>query len=157
MEDELNIPVIERPTLQFDSEKYDGFKTKIASVRKDLVKNFYPNGIYNPESVEMREVIVIETEPLFELDEKGNPTTKVVEYTDKSGNKKNITVSQIFGLQKDADGKTIVSKHPKCSLWKFLRAKGANTVSELKGKTVILKTEMAKNPDDDRKFLKIVI
>ncbi len=178
VQNELDIPQVERAS-GFDAKPYEGKRVKIATVRRIWDINTFPDGqTYNPASTLMMWKIVIETEVLRELDENGNFTDKLVEFTDDKKNVKNIRVQLTLNLQEEIDPNTkqpvmgtykneitgqdeqrpnpVLSKHPKASAWKFCRKMGANNLTELKDKIVTLTTVPAKDPEDDRVFLRIV-
>lgn len=151
----LEIPIVEK-TQAFDVKGYEGYKCKIAKVERKEVIDFYPNGSYDAKSEVKKEIIEIETEPLKELDNNERPTDKDFEYIDAEGETKKLTVTGRFNLQKDKDGKAVISKHIKSRLWAFMRKKGVIKVSDLKDKFVTLTLVPSSIEGDDRKFLRIV-
>jgi len=175
---ELDVPVVDRGS-GFDGKLYEGKRVKIAIVKRIWDINTFPDGqTYNANSTEMMWKVFMETEPLHELDENGNFTDKLVEYSDDKKNVKNITVSLTLNLQEEIDPNTrqvvmgsyvneitgqseqrpnpVLSRHPKASAWAFCRKMGANNLTELKDKIVTLTTVPSKTEGDDRVFLRIV-
>ena len=157
MEDNLDIPLAEPKSL-FDTEKYEGYSTKIEKVEKREVDDHYigPNGTWVANTTAKKWVIEISTYPLKELDENGKPTDKDVEFIDEKGQSKKWRVNAWLGLQKDKEGNVVISKHKKAKLWQFMRNKGVEKVSELKDKKVTLTPVASKVEGDERKFLRIV-
>jgi hypothetical protein len=185
LNNDLNIEVVES-TNMFDATKYEGKKVRIGKVEKLHVLDLYPDGVYDPQSQEMKWAIKITTEPLKELDENGNFTDKIVTFKDKEGNVQPKIIWHSFNLQKMIDEKThaekwVISKHPKASLWAFMRKMGVTAVAELgphqkmgvdgkpvfgpdgkpvmvEGKSVMLNTKLStKEGEENRKFLIIVV
>ena len=152
-----DIPVVDKAQ-GFDASKYEGRRVKIAKVEEIEVIDFYPDGeTYNPNSTEKVHKIEIETEPLREIDDKGNFTDKVLSFMKADGSEKKVTVNARFALQKDDKGIWVISKHPKAQLWAFMRKMGAIKLSDLTNNLVTLTVQPSKKPGDDRKFLRIVI
>jgi hypothetical protein len=155
---DLDIPVVEGGS-GFDVTKYEGKRVKIASVKRDKFKNFYPNGEYDPNSTEEVWKVEIETEALKEVDEEGNFTEKEIEFPQEDGSVKKCTVSARFGLkeiEENGEKKVVISKHPKAALWNFMQKLGVQKLSELKGMYVTLTTVPSRKDGDDRRFLRIV-
>jgi hypothetical protein len=139
----------------FNSEKYEGKKVLIGDIKiKEETDHYHGGKVYDATSTEKMFRVYIYTEPIKELDEKGNFTDKILQY-DKDGVMTPVTVHVRFNLGKDAEGKPEISKHPKADLWKFMRKHGAATLPELKGKLVMLNTELSGVEGDNRKFLRI--
>lgn len=158
------IPFTE-PRSLIDTRKYKGFKTKIANVTIDKEAiNWYTGPVdtagrptFNPNSTEKMWKVVIETYPLPELDEKGNPTEKLVEMKDMEGKSKPLTVKARFNLTKQQDGTWGISKAPRAELWKFMRSQGANVLSDLKDTTVVIGLQPDKDEKSDKMWLKITV
>lgn len=147
-ESNLNIPLVE-PAALFDANKYNGRKVKIEKVERIRRKNFYPDGTnFDPESTLTVPGVKITTEVLETI-------------TKKDGTKIPITVNQEFSLQErekeDGTKEVVISKNPNTKIWKLMRALGADTLDELKGKLVKLTAVPDKDPASDRLYLKIVI
>ena len=177
MGNELDVPIVEKMT-GFDGRLYEGKRIRIAKVSKIWDVNTFPDGKnYNPNSTEMMWKVLIETEPLKELDKNENFTDKLVEFKDKNGNIKNVTVSLTLNLQNQLDENgqivfgsykneitgqmeqrpnPVMSRHPKASAFKFCKKLGASNLSELLNKIVTLTTVPSKTEGDDRVFLRIV-
>jgi len=138
------IPIVE-PAQAFDATQYEGAKVKIARVEQITFESHYIDGKYDADNTKETPAIEIETESIGDMQTDDGP--------------KPITVNARFNLQeKVIDGKKqiVISKHPKASLWKFLRKMGCQRPSELMGKIVVITTEASKDESDDRRFLRIV-
>ena len=161
MNDVDGIEVVEKAAT-FDANKYDGYKSKIDGVKKIEVPDYFPNGVLDRTSTAKRMVLELSTEPLKEIDDKGNLTNKEIEYLDEDGEPKKFVIRQQVALQKRVDKATgaitwVISKHPKSKAYQLLRKKGCEKPSELVGKNVILVAEPSKTEGDDRVFLRISI
>ena len=155
MEDELNIPIVKKTAL-FDAKAYEGKKVLINKVEIKEEINFYPDGInYDPKSTEKVKRVYFISEPLRELDKSGNFTDKIMMKMNEEGNQTPITIHARFNLQKDREGKWVISDSPKAKLWQAMRKLGANTLSEVKNKLVMLDTQASKDPTDNRIFLRL--
>lgn len=137
-----DIAIVE-PKQVIDVDKYEGTRVKIAKVEMQWVDSHYINGEYAPDTTEKAPFLFVETEALDNIPQ-------------QDGTTKPLVVKQRFSLQKGENGKPVISKHSKAKLWKFMRKYGANTPQELVGRIVSITTEPSKNPDDDRKWLRIV-
>lgn len=158
--DSLPIDNIEasEPKSMVDIAKFEGFRTKIQTVKRHWFTNWYTgkDGTYNPNSTDKTQKIVITTEPLPVMNENGTPTDKLIDL----GDGKQLQVTARLSLsKKEEDGQTVwyISKHEKAKLWKFMRKLGVTELKDLVGKYVILTTEAARDESDDRLFLRIVI
>ena len=160
-----DIPIVEGG-MPFDSVAYKGLKIKIENVviDKDAI-NFYTGpensagmATYNPNSTEKMWKVVVETYQLPKLDANGNPTSELlVTGQNEDGSAKTHRVKARFNLQKDKDGKWVISKSPQAKLWKFMRKQGAKTLSELKNTIVLLDTQPDRDENSDRMWLRIGI
>lgn len=154
-----DIPVVDAKS-KFDYTVYEGQRVKIATVELKMVPNLYPNGAYDATSKEMKKVVEITTAPLrdIDIDDDGNTTllNTLVTYINKEGNETHLTVRERFNLQIDNEGKYVISKHPKATLWKFMRKIGANTLPEIKDKIVTITTKPSKKENDETRYLAIV-
>jgi len=152
-----DVEVVESKS-SFDAKAFEGKKVKIEKVEIARVPDNFATGSYVKETEEMKWVTKVTTEPLKELDEKGNFTDKLMEYEDQETNKKkNITVTQQFNMGESEEGKPTVIKHEKASLWKAMKKLGVTKLSELKGKEVMLDTKPSTDENDDRVFLKLAL
>ena len=144
--DSLDIPIVDSGG--FDPTPFEGQKFKIEVVNIEERRNLYPGGVYDADSKEMRPAVRVETETITTI-------------TDSDGTDKKITVNALFNLQerynKAGEKEVVISKNPNAKLWKFMRKIGATTLKEIKGKIVTLTTEPSSDPEDDRKFLRILI
>ena len=142
-----------------DFSAYEGKRLKIAKVEEIEDIDHYPDGkTYNAASTEKAHFMVITTEPLKELDEKGNFTDKVLEFTNIEGTSKKVEVTQRFNLQYDeGEEQWVISQHAKCKLWNFMKKMKANKPSDLINQLVTLTLAPSKKPGDDRAFLRIVV
>jgi hypothetical protein len=150
-----------------DAELYAGRRVPIEKiVVKEEIDFYHGTPTYDPNSKEKTFRVYVYTVPLKELvltpgaDAK-NPENwkfgdKVLQFNDDKGNVKQVIVHARFPLQRNKEGKPEISKHPKATLWKFMKKMGVNTLPELKGKLVMLDAKPSKNPEDERKFLRIV-
>ena len=155
MIDELDIPIVEKTSL-FDAKSYEGKKILINRVEVKDEINFYPDGInYDPKSTEVVKRVYFISEALKELDKQGNFTDKILMKTNEDGSQSPITIHSRFNLQKDRDGKWVISKSPKAKLWAAMRKLGANTLVEVRNKLVMLDTQTSKDPTDNRVFLRL--
>lgn len=148
------IPIVEGRS--FDARKYKGMQVNIATVKIESAIDWYTgpeddNGkpTYNPNSTEKKKIVLIETVFLPELDSNGKPTN----------NTSNISVKRRFNLKKEVNKTTgqvewVISKAPKAELWAFMRNNGANKLSELIGKPVVL-TVAADKESKDKYWLRI--
>jgi len=161
-----SIQSVERAS-SIDAELYAGRRVPIAKILvKEEIDFYHGTQTYDPNSKEKTYRVYVYTEPLKELvltpgSDPKNPENwkfgdKVLQYTDKEGVVKNIIVHARFPLQRNKEGKPEISRHPKATLWKFMKKMGTNTLPELKGKLVMLDAKPSKNPEDERKFLRIV-
>ena len=167
---DLDIPVVEG-TGKFNADLYEGMRIAIANVTKRQVVDFFPRTIDNPDgefkadSTVMKFIIEIETASLPEMkaDETGfgKSTGKLVEMKQEDGSVKNITVKHRFNLQEITNDKgekeVVISKHPKASLWAFMRKMGVTDLKSFKGKLVTLTSKPSTKEGDDKKYLKIVV
>lgn len=157
-----DIPIVES-TSMFDATKFEGMRVKVDNVEKKQVTDFFPDGsTYKKDSTDMKWVVEITTEPLREIDNDGQVTDKIIEMPQEDGTHKNLRVTKRFNLQEQLNNETgkpevVISKHPKASLWKFMRKMGTDSLSGLKGKVVTLTSEPSKVEGDDRRFLSIVV
>ena len=151
-----DVPVINKKTI--DAEKYQGKKVKIANVEIKEEINFYPDGkTFDAESKEKCFRLYIISEPLCELDEKGNFTDKQVAIIQEDGTNKPLIVKARFNLNTGIGGAPEISKHPKAKLWVAMRKLGALKLSEIVGKFVMIDLELSKIDGDDRKYLRLAI
>jgi len=163
---------------KFDVTGYEGHRVKVQNVEKKCVKDLYPDGKYNIESTSYKWIAELTTEPLVEIID-GKPGEKIVEFSQEEGPAKKLQIHKRFNFQsKYVDGKKVmmktnifsesgqsievdvhvpvISKHPKASLYAYMKKMGADKLSDLIGKMVTLTTVPAKDPEDDRRFLQIV-
>lgn len=174
---DLDMPIVDKAS-GFNARPYEGKRVKIARVERIWAQNVFPDGkTYTPESKEMMWKVQIETEPIKELDDKGEFIDKVIEIVNDKKEKKNITVTTEFNLQSETNdagdivmGKyhnditnqdeerpnPVISRHPKAALWAFMRKIGVEKLADLKDKIVTLTTVPSKKENDDRVFLRIV-
>jgi len=163
MSDELdNIPIVEG--VSFDPMPYRGFKISIEKVWVDTNAINWYNGpvndngqpTYNATSTETMHKVIIETYPLPKLDEKGEKTEDLVSFgTNEDGSPKPYRLTHRFNLTKK-DGVWSISKAPSAKCWAFMRKMGAEKLSDLKNKIVILDIK-ADREDDTKHWLRINI
>ncbi|MGQ4874269.1 MAG: hypothetical protein ACP6IY_09395 [Promethearchaeia archaeon] len=165
-ESEFNLNDLKvKESSSFDASLYEGQRLKIEKIEMIEVIDKFPidantgKGIYDANSTLTKKVVEITTEPLKKAIKTSegviNFTSEDVEFNDKEGNVKKIQISHRFNLQKGEDG-WFISKHPKASLWAFMRKIGVQDVLELKDKYVTLTTTPSKDPEDDKIYLNIV-
>jgi len=155
VENDLNIPVVEKTSL-FDAKAYQGKKILISGVEIKPEINFYPDGkTYDPSSKETVKRVYFISEPLRELDISGNFTNNILMKKNDDGSQSPITIHARFNLQKDKDGQWVISKNSKAKLWQAMRKLGANTLTEVKNKLVMLDIQASQDPTDDRVFLRL--
>lgn len=157
MNEELDIPMVEKAS-GFDAKKFEGKKVMIADILVKEETNFYPDGqTYDENSKEKIKRVYFVSEPLHEIDEKGNVSDKLLLMPTADGGVKPVTVQARFNLQKDSSGNWVISKHPKAKLWMALKKLGCATLKEVKEKKpqVMLITEPSKVANDDRLFLRL--
>lgn len=161
----MDIDAIEQkePAKAIDVSLYEGKRATLKKPEMKEVIDWYSgpvdakgNPTYNPESTAKKMVIEITSEPIDEVDEDGNPTGNKLMVGDNP-----VTVSHRFNLRKEIkeDGSInwVISKHPKASLWKFMKKMGVEKLSELEGKRPTLTYEPSKDPEDERSYLRIVV
>jgi len=149
-----NINVVEAPT--YDITVYEGQRVKIEKAKIKEVIDYYPAGIYNPDSTKKKKVLEITTSPIMEVDENGNKLSEPVKFVDNEGNEKFLRITHRFNLQ-EVDGNVVVSNHPRCALWTFMRKLGVEKPKDIVGKLVTVTTVPSKKPgEEDRRFLDIV-
>ena len=126
-----NIEVIE-PKSSFDASKYEGQRVKIASVEKIEKESHWIDGVYDANKTVKIPAVEVKTEPLDELPQ-------------PDGSTKPLTVTRRFNLQEqvqpDGSKKIVISKHPKATLWAFMRKLGVQKIPDMIGKIVTIITE----------------
>jgi hypothetical protein len=172
---DLDIPTRAAAT-PFDPKLFDGQRVPVDSVEKLQVVDYYPeksvinseSGLteiskeYDFSSTKKKWVIEIITKPLHKvtLDANGYPKVldDIMSFT-KDGKDVPLVIRERFNLQSeikdDGTEEVYISKHPKASLWKFMRKLEVDTLSEIKDKLVTITTTPSKKDGDDRLFLTI--
>lgn len=156
MNDIDNIAIVE-PKSTFDVSQWEGIRVKIDKVEKVEVLDYFsgPDHTFVANPTEKKWVIEVTTEPIRELVD-GKMTGDVIKFTNEDSSLKEWRVTARFNLQKDKEGKLVISKHPKSKMWAFLRRLGCERPSEMIGRLVTLTVVPSARPDDDRKFLRLV-
>jgi len=160
--DDLDVIPQREPKSQFEPTAYEGKMVKLKRPEIKEVIDWYTGEAqadggkaYNPNSTEMKKVVEISTEDL-KMIEHGVEKDELLKLGENT-----VSVSHRFNLKKEISEsgaiEWVISKHPKAALWKFMRKKGVEKLSELKGKTVSLTVEPSTDEKDDRVFLRIVI
>jgi len=148
------------PKSSFDPTVFEGQRVQIGNVEIKEVIDKYPNGEYDENSTQKKRIVEITTKPLLEanVDEATGNTSfgpNAVSFPQEDGSTKPLVVTARFNLTLK-EGEWVISKHPKASLWAFMRKMGANTLRELENKFVTITTTPSKNPEDDKRYLSIV-
>jgi len=141
----------------FDVTVFEGQRVQIEKAEIQEVADYYKNGSYNPDATDTKKVLEVTTAPIMDVDEEGNKLTVPVTFTQEDGSDKFLQVRHRFNLQ-EKDGKIVISKHPKASLWAFMRKLGVEKPKEIVGKLVTITSVPSKKPgEEDRRFLDIVV
>ena len=154
------LPIVEGGT-DVNFTQYEGLRVKIESVRQEEVIDWYTGPekdgkpSYNPNSTQLKRVIVVETEPLPKM-ENGQITNETLK-VGTGENQREYTVKAKFNLKKREDGTWAISKAPAAKLWKFMRKLGASVPSQMKGKLVTLTTVADRDESSDKRWPRIVI
>ena len=166
--DDINAVPISKGSFLFDAKAYKGLKIKIRDVRVIETIDWYTGEpdtkgrpTYNPDSKELCKKVEIETYPLPQLDEDGNPIKdSIVKMLDVEGNEKEIVVKRRFNLKKElVDGKVTwtISENEKAALWNFMQKqrKGMTKLGELKDTIVLLDAVPDPDPKNEKYWLRI--